>query len=242
MGDKKADMVFTDPPYGINYHGMQNSKQWNFIENDDLEEEQFNEFLLKVASNFNDFSKNEAAYYICHYDKYNYLFRKSFEKYGYQWRATIIWVKNSPAFSFAQYKYKHEPILYLVKSGNTVLWYGDMKNNTVWKEDWDKEKVYKWFQSLLEKEKKYGKTTIWEDKKERGDHPTIKPVSLIIKALFNSSKQDNIVLDLFLGSGSTLIACEKTNRICYGMEIEPKYVDVIIKRWEDYTGQKAVKL
>ena len=242
MGDKKADMIFTDPPYNVDYHGMQNSKQWNKIANDAMSPEAFKEFLRKVFKNYNDFSKGEAAMYICHADKSHTEFRQAFEEEGYDWRATIVWVKNSPAFNFAQYKYKHEPIFYCFKKDKTVSWYGDMTNNTVWRKEWDDAQIVRWFKKQLAKEKETGTTTIWEAKKEKGLHPTIKPVELIQKAITNSSKQDDIVLDLFLGSGSTLIAAQKTGRIGYGMEYEPTYCDVIVQRYVDYTGNTTLSL
>jgi len=205
MDGDKADMVFTDPPYNVDYEGMQNSKQWDKIANDAMPKEEFEEMLYMAFSNINLVSKGGAALYICHADKSHVEFRKAFEKAGYGWRATIIWSKNSPAFNFAQYKYKHEPIFYCFKEGETVAWYGDRTQHTIWEVD-----------------------------KERGDHPTIKPVTLISKAIKNSSKTDDIVLDLFGGSGSTLIAAEQTNRVCYMMELDPKYCDVIRNRYNKY--------
>jgi DNA modification methylase len=213
MQGEPADMVFTDPPYNVDYQGMQNSKQWDVIANDMMSPGDFEAFLIKAFTNFYDFSFDNAACYICHADKSHKEFRNAFEQVGYEWRATIIWVKNSPAFNFAQYKYKHEPIFYCYKKGKTVNWYGDRTQNTV-----------------------------WEAKKEVGEHPTIKPVELITKTIENSSLREGIVMDLFGGSGSTLIACEKTSRKCRMMEISPVYCQVIIDRWEKFTGKKAVQL
>lgn len=233
MNNIKADMVFTDPPYNVNYTGMKNMKEWNEIKNDNLSPEQFKSFLEESFRNYYNFTTQKAAMYLCYADENHREFRDSFEKASYDWRATIIWIKNIPAFNFAQYKFRHEPIFYCFKKGEVVNWYGDRTNNTGWKEEWSDKKIADWL-------RKQNDTTVWEAKKEHGDHPTIKPVELITKAILNSSKRGNIILDLFLGSGSTLIASEKTDRICYGMELEPKYVDVIIKRYEDYTNQKAL--
>lgn len=213
MRGELADMLFSDPPYNVDYQGMQNSKQWDAIANDMMSPSDFEAFLIKAFTNYYDFSSDNAGCYICHADKSHKEFRNAFEQVGYEWRATIIWVKNSPAFNFAQYKYKHEPIFYCYKKGKTVNWYGDRTQNTV-----------------------------WEAKKEIGDHPTIKPVELITKAIENSSPREGIVMDLFGGSGSTLIACEKLHRKCRMMEISPAYCQVIIDRWEKFTGQKAVQL
>lgn len=211
--DSRGDLVFTDPPYNVDYKGMQNSKQWDPIANDMMKSEDFTEFLYKSFKNLADFTTNQAAVYICHPDKNHLEFRKAFEKAGFGWRATIIWVKNSPAFNFAQYKYAHEPIFYCYKNNQVVNWYGDRTQNTVWHAD-----------------------------KEKGEHPTIKPVELIKIAIFNSSKENDIILDFFGGSGSTLIACEQTKRRCFIMELDEKYCSVIIERWENLTNQKAIKL
>lgn len=137
------------------------------------------------------------------------------EENGFEIRNQIIWAKNTFAWGMGRYKYQHEPILFCYTKGKTDAWYGDKTQSTLW--------------------------NVSKPSKSE-EHPTMKPIELITKALINSSKEEDIVLDLFLGSGSTLIACEKTNRICYGMELDPKYCDVIIKRWEDYTGQEAVKV
>lgn len=238
MKDARADMIFTDPPYNVDYSGMQNSKQWVGIENDFMTPELFKEFLQKVFLQSYNFSKEAAALYICHSDKSHVEFRQAFEKAGYDWRVTIIWVKNSPAFNFAQYKYMHEPIFYCFKKDKVVNWYGDMTKRTVWHEEWDDEKILKWYKRQIESDKGKGSTTVWEANKERGDHPTIKPVELIKKAIYNSSLSGDIILDPFLGSGSTLIASETTGRTCYGLEIDPHYVEVILRRYEDYTGNK----
>jgi len=241
MDGKKADMVFTDPPYNVDYSGMQNSKKWDKIANDSMSDAEFEEFLKSIFERYNEHTKKDAAFYICHSDKASREFRNAFESVGLEWRATIIWMKNISAFNFAQYKYQHEPIFYCFRKGNTVSWYGDATNTTKWKETWDDKKIVAWFKKQQEKERISGATTVWEAKKEHGDHPTIKPIELITKAVFNSSKQDDIVLDLFLGSGSTLIASQKTGRICYGMELDCRYIDVIIERWCEYTGIRNIK-
>lgn len=240
MNGVKADMVFTDPPYNVAYEGMQNSKQWEGIANDAMSESDFRIFLHDVFTRYNENTKGDAAFYICHSDKETRAFRDSFEAIGLEWRATIIWVKNSSAFNFAQYKYQHEPIFYCFRKGNTVNWYGDLTNTTTWRETWDDKKLLKWLRDKAKKEAEQGATTVWEAKKVHGDHPTIKPIELITKAILNSSKQEDIVLDLFLGSGSTLIASEKTGRVCYGMELQPHYVDVIVQRYVEYTGINTV--
>ena len=208
MGDVKADMVFTDPPYNIAYEG--GSKKREMIKNDEVKD--FYDFLLQAYSSFALSMKLGAAIYVCHADTERVNFTKAFRDAGFYLSSVVIWAKNNSTFGRSDYFWKHEPILYGWREGGAHNWHGDNKQDTIWNVD-------------------------RPSKSEA--HPTMKPIALIEKALMNSSKQEDIVLDLFLGSGSTLIACEKTNRICYGMELDPKYVDVIIKRWEDYTGLKA---
>ncbi len=240
MEGKKADLIFTDPPYNVDYTGMQNSKQWEGIANDAMSDVEFKEFLIKVFKQYFDNSKKEAAIYICHADKSHREFREAFESIGYTWRATIVWVKNSPAFNFAQYKYSHEPIFYCFKKDQTVKWLGDNKNKTVWEASWDDTKILNWFKQHIKLDKEQAKTTVWEAKKEHGNHPTIKPVELITKALMNSSERGDLVIDYFGGSGSTLIASEKMGRMNRSMELSPTYVDVIVQRYVYYTGNETI--
>lgn len=213
MQGEKADMVFTDPPYNVRYEGM--SKQWIGLKNDNLPKDGFIRFLLDTFTNVELFTLDAAGIYVCHADKTQIEFRTALEEVGYEWRATIVWVKNQPAFNMAQYKYKHEPIYYMFKKGNTVKWYGDANETTVWDIKRASKNEY---------------------------HSTQKPVELVEMAVINSSPREGVVMDLFGGSGSTLIACEKTNRKCRMMEIDPTYVQVIIDRWEKFTGKKAVQL
>lgn len=209
MDGKKADMVFTDPPYNIAYEG--GSKKREMIENDDVVD--FYEFLLQAYSASALSMKLGAAIYVCHADTERVNFTKAFRDAGFYLSSVLIWAKNNSTFGRADYFWKHEPILYGWREGAAHSWHGDNKQDTIWN----------------------------VDRPARSDsHPTMKPIVLIEKALFNSSKQDDIVLDLFLGSGSTLIASQKTGRICYGMELDPKYIDVIVQRYVDYTGNDTV--
>ena len=211
MGGKKADMVFTDPPYNIAYEG--GTKKREVIANDDVVD--FYDFLLRAYSSFALSMKLGAAIYVCHADTERVNFTKAFRDAGFYLSSVVIWAKNNSTFGRADYFWKHEPILYGWREGGSHTWHGDNKQDTVW--------------------------NVNRPSKSEA-HPTMKPIELIEKALINSSKQEDLILDLFLGSGSTLIAAQKTGRICYGMELDPKYVDVIIKRWEDYTGNKAEKI
>lgn len=210
MGEVKADMVFTDPPYNVNYEGSSGLK----IENDNKSDGDFYQFLYDAFINYATVLKLGGGIYVCHADLEGLNFRKSFKDAGFSLKSSIVWNKNAMVMGRADYQWKHEPILYGWKEGATHSWYGDRKQTTVW----DMQKPSK-----------------------NGEHPTMKPIELVAKAILNSSKQEDIVLDLFLGSGSTLIASEKTGRICYGMELDPKYTDVIVERWCKYTGITKIK-
>ena len=197
VGDTKADMVFSDPPYGVDYEGKTKDKLK--IQND-TDTNTFAEAL----PNFILATKAGASFYICCPPGNNFKdFFIPFEEHC-KLSATIIWVKNSLVMGHGDYHYQHEPILYGWNKNGTHQYYGDRKQTTIWNID----------RPTKSKE-----------------HPTMKPIELIAKAIQNSSKSGDIVLDLFLGSGSTLIACEQTDRTCYGMELDPKYVDVIRKRY-----------
>ena len=211
MNGDKADMVFTDPPYNVDYDG--GSKKREKIKNDKLND--FSQFLNSCFSNMHLFMKDGSCIYITHSEVERLSFTETFKMVGFQLSSIIIWVKNNSTFSMNKdYKWKHEPIIYGWKKGSHNF-YGDNTQDTVW---------------------------LYDRPSKSKLHPTTKPIELINKAIKNSSKKNEIVLDIFLGSGSTLIACEKTNRICYGMELDTKYCDVIIERWEQFTGQRANKL
>lgn len=212
MDGKKADMVFTDPPYGVSYDGGHaTDKRREKLKGD--ESVALYEPTSKMAF---EFSKENVAFYLFHAGVKGFQAAAAAAGAGWEIRSELIWNKNVAQFGAigAQYKQKHEPFYYCFKQGKSPKWCGQKNEVTVW----------------------------GCDRKSKNEfHPTQKPVELGERAIGNSSERDDIVLDLFLGSGSTLIACEKTNRICYGMELDPKYCDVIVKRWEDYTGKKAEK-
>ena len=208
LDSNKADMVFTDPPYNVNYEG--GTKKRDKIENDKLDN--FYEFLLDSFKILYKSIKKGGSIYVCHADLERVNFTKSFTESGFKLSSVIIWAKNNSTFGRQDYFWKHEPILYGWNKEASHKWYGDFKQDTIWSIDRPSKNI---------------------------DHPTMKPIDLIVKAIKNSSKNKQIILDTFLGSGSTLIACEKTKRVCYGMELDPHYCDVIINRWEQYTGKKA---
>lgn len=188
------------------------SKKREMIKNDEMEN--FYDFLLQAYSSFALSMKLGASIYVCHADSERVNFTKAFRDAGFYLSSVLIWAKNNATFGRADYFWKHEPILYGWREGGAHTWHGDNKQDTIW--------------------------NVNRPSKSES-HPTMKPIELIEKAILNSSKQEDVVLDLFLGSGSTLIASEKTGRICYGMELDPKYVDVIVQRYVDYTGNATIK-
>ena len=204
MNGEKADMVFTDPPYGVDYEG--GSKQRDGLISDERNTTIYQDVIPIISKHC------FGACYVWYADKNPLGLYESVIKHG-EIHSVLIWAKNNSTFNMnIHYKAKHEPCLYWKPKGATLKWKGSNTEDTVWNIDRDSANKL---------------------------HPTQKPVILSERAINNHDA--NIVLDLFLGSGSTLIAAEKTGRKCYGMELDPKYCDVIVKRWEDYTGQKAVK-
>lgn len=207
MDGKKADMVFTDPPYNIAYEG--GSKKRDMIENDKVAD--FYQFLLDAYTSMFTFTKGGAAFYVCHADSERVNFTKAFKDAGGYLSSVIIWAKNNATFGRSDYFWRHEPILYGWNASGSHQWFGNRKQDTIWN----------------------------IDRPSRSDeHPTMKPIELIARAVNNSSKSDDIVMDIFLGSGSTLIACEQTNRTCFGMELDPRYCDVIRKRYAKFIGKE----
>ena len=216
MNGQKADMVFTDPPYNSAFNGR--SGKFEVIANDNLSKDDFSTFINEFIDTLK-LCKCSEMYVCCDWRMYlniGNLFNHN---------QLIVWNKDIPCMGKG-YRNKHEFIMY----------YGELKSTTetnVWEEVAIQSGASKddggngWFQG---------------GNKQLRIHPTQKPISIPSRAIKNSSKKNEIVLDLFLGSGSTLIACEKTNRVCYGMELDTKYCDVIIERWEQFTGQKATKL
>jgi site-specific DNA-methyltransferase (adenine-specific) len=215
FNDNKADLIFTDPPYNVDYSGR-GENNLGKIKNDNMSENDFIDFLYKNFNLMSDYLKSLGCIYVCHPDsqsKPKIAFELNFEKF-FKKSSTIIWDKGNAGMGWQDYRSQHEPILYGWKEGQGKhSFYGDRKNTSIWNVKRDNVAGYK--------------------------HPTQKPVALSQKAVLNNSKEDDIVFDSFLGSGSTLIACEKTNRKCYGIELDPKYCDVIVKRWENFTGKKA---
>lgn len=218
MNGKKADMVFTDPPYSVNYEKKTKEifkdKSYNKITNDEMDIKEISEFIWKPSfKNMYEVSKDDCSFYMTMPQGGDQMMMMMSQNWLV--KHELIWVKNNPVFSMGRldYDYQHEPIMYGWKKNHKFYGKGQFKKS------------------------------IWEIVRDKGKlHPTMKPLELISNCLLNSSQEKQIILDLFLGSGSTLIACEQLNRTCYGMEIDPIYCDVVIRRWEEYTKEKAVKL
>lgn len=211
MNGVKADMLLTDPPYNVDYEGGTGLT----IQNDNMDDETFREFLRVSFFNANSVMKEGAVFYIWHADSEGYNFRGACHDIGWKVRQCLIWCKNTLVMGRQDYHWKHEPCLYGWKEGASHLWASDRKQTTVL--EFDRPSVSK-------------------------EHPTMKPVGLFDYLIKNNTKKDDIVLDLFAGSGTSIIACEQNRRIAYSMELDPKYVDVIISRWEKLTGQQAERI
>jgi DNA modification methylase len=214
--DNLVDLVFTDPPYNVAYSGLGKNKLGT-IKNDDMSVTDFEQFCRDIFTSYFTVMKPLAIIYVCHPDSQSapkLAFEKTFAEL-FKKSSTIIWMKQSAGMGWQDYRAQHEPILYGWKEGKGSHFYcGDRSKTTVWKIGRDAAATYV--------------------------HPTQKPVALPVEAIENSSKGSDIVLDLFGGSGSTLIACEKTGRINRSMELDEKYVDVIVKRWQNFTGGGAI--
>ena len=212
MGESKADLLLTDPPYNVAYVGK--TKDAMTIKNDSMDDESFALFLQKSFQAADAVMENGACFYIWHADSEGFNFRKACKEAGWKLRETLVWNKNSMVLGRQDYQWKHEPCLYGWKDGSHK-WYGDRKQTTVI--DMNRPNASKL-------------------------HPTMKPVALFAYQIQNSTRKGDIVLDTFGGSGTSIIACEQLGRKCYTMELDPRYVDVIIARWEKFTGRKAEKI
>ena len=212
MAGQAGDLVFTDPPYNVAYEGY--TDQRLTIQNDRLSEREYARLLTAAFRCCRVVVKPSASLYICHPSSSQREFQNALEGAGFEVRCQIIWAKNTFAWGFGRYKYAHEPIFYCHLAGQSDPWYGDKAQSTVWQEN------------------KPAANRL---------HPTMKPVELIERTLLNSSKVGDTVTDLFGGSGSTLIACERRQRQARLIEIDPIYVDVTVQRWQLYTGKSALR-
>jgi DNA modification methylase len=205
MNGKKARLTVVDPPYGISYIGK--TEDALTIQNDNLSDEEFYNFLLEAFKRLYEVSADGASIYVFHADAKGLIFRQAFVDSGFKHSQCCIWVKNSFVMGRQDYHWQHEPCLVGIKPTGAHYWNGDRKQSTVW--NFDKPRT-------------------------NDVHPTMKPIPLIEYIIKNSSKYGDIVVDTFLGSGTTLLAADKADRICYGSELDEKYCQVIIERWINY--------
>lgn len=213
MDGKKANLLLTDPPYNVAYEGK--TKDALTMQNDRMGSSQFKEFLTDAFSAAVAVMTEGGAFYIWFASREHCNFENALNEVGLQVRQELIWKKNTMVLGRQDYQWKHEPCLYGWKDGAAHNWYSNRSQTTV----------------------------LEFDRPQRSEeHPTMKPVELFAYQIQNSTKKGDLVLDLFGGSGTTIIACEQTGRIGYCMELDPKYCDVIIKRYENLTGKKAVKI
>lgn len=213
MDGKKANLCVTDPPYNVNYSaGKENER---VIKNDSMDDKSFHEFLLAAFKNIYTVLDDGAGAYIFHADTEGLNFRKAFKESGFHLSSVCVWVKQSLVLGRSDYQFQHEPVLYGWKPTGKHRWYSDRKQTTVWN---------------------------FDRPSKSPDHPTMKPVPLIAYPIQNSSMTNCIVFEPFAGSGSTLIACEQTGRICYAVELDEKYCDVIVKRYIETAGEDKVFL
>jgi DNA modification methylase len=216
----QIDLVLTDPPYNVavndeseaSLKARNRRKDGLKIANDKMSEEEFREFLLTVFTNYFTVMKDGASIYVFYADSMTIPFMTTFMEAGFHFAQNCIWAKQQFVMTRKDYHYKHEPVMYGWKKGEAHTWEADRKQSSIWEFD-------RPFRNEL--------------------HPTMKPIDLMEYPLLNSSREGAAILDLFGGSGSTLIAAEKNNRKCFIMELDPHYTDVIVARWEKYTGNKA---
>lgn len=245
MDGELADLLVTDPPYNVNYQGSNGKK----IQNDNMAESEFRQFLLQAYCRAFDACRTGAAAYIFHADTEGEAFRAMFREAGWGLHSCLIWVKNSLVLGHSDYQWQHEPCLYGWKPGANHFFVNDRSLTTVIDDDrpedikkLTKAELQERYAKALEYLRREQTTVLRYDKpKANADHPTMKPVPLVGRLVKNSSHPGDIVLDLFGGSGSTLMACEQLGRRCFTMEYDPRYVDVIVNRWEAFTGNKAVR-
>lgn len=242
MNGAKADLIVTDPPYNVDYEGSNGKK----IQNDKMEDNSFLNFLTDAFKTMLGVLKNGGVYYIWHADSEGFNFRQAIKNCGGLVRQCLIWVKNSLVLGRQDYQWRHEPCLYGWKEGAGHYWEGTRSLSTVIDDRPNYKNMNK--EELLEEIKKLRgdnipSTIIYEDKPSRNDeHPTMKPVKLFERLIKNSSKEEDIVLDPFGGSGTTIIASQKLNRHARLMELDPRYCDVIRKRWTKYAKENGLPI
>lgn len=257
MKGEMADLIITDPPYNVNYgdkadmldtylqKGHRNNSR---IKNDNMDNESFYSFMLQIYQSAYEFMREGAAIYVFHAESTGHIFRQAFLDAGLKLAQCIIWEKNAFVLGRQDYQWRYEPCLYGWKEGAAHYFINDRTQDTVILEDdvdFEAMKKADLIAYIEDMHRKYKDQTsvIYENKPTRNDiHPTMKPVTLIGRLMSNSSKSGWNVLDLFGGSGSTLMAAEQLGRTAFLMELDEKFCDVIVKRWEEYTGQSAIRI
>lgn len=244
VNGEKIDLYVTDPPYNVAYEGK--TEEAMTIQNDSMDDASFRKFLRDAFEVADQHLKPGGAFYIWHADSEGLNFRAAVKETGWLLKQNLVWVKNSIVLGRQDYQWKHEPCLYGWKDGASHYFIDNRSLTTVIEEDEEnlKEMTKGELISYIKTMQENSPTSIfYEDKPVRSDiHPTMKPLKLIARCVLNSSKKGERVLDSFNGGGSTLMVCEKTERIYYGMELDPVYVERTIKRWEEETGLKAEKI
>lgn len=256
MGAELMDLIITDPPYNVNYEEKAaalnvyrpNNNGAMKIENDLMDRDGFYAFLFQAFTNMEAFMRDGAAAYVFHADIEGLTFRKAFGDAGLKLAQVLIWEKNNFVLGRQDYQWRHEPVLYGWKEGAKHYFINDRTQDTVILEDdvdFEAMKKSDLIQYIKDLKHSYAdQTTVIFEKKPMSSalHPTMKPLELIAKFMKNSSKKGWNIGDLFGGSGSTLMAAEQLGRNAYVMEYDEHYASVIIKRWEDFTGQQAVRI
>ena len=241
MGGKQAKLIITDPPYNNDYESDNDLKMK--IENNNINDKDFYNFLTKSFENMFAVTEKGAPIYVFHAQMESANFINAFKAAGYKLAECLIWVKNIQVIGRQDYHWRHEPILYGWREGAAHSWFGDRNKSTVFDftsnfENMKKEELIELIQQI------YDATTVFYENKPNSSalHPAMKPLGLVSKMIYNSSQPGDLILDPFGGSGSTLIAAELTGRNCCMMEIDPKYCDVIITRFEALTDKLARRL
>ena len=245
MGGEQAHLLLTDPPYNVDYQGGTKDKMK--IANDNMDDVAFVSFLTAAFNCAIQAMRPGAAFYVWHADSKGFEFRTALKEVGLTLRETLIWVKNALVLGRQDYQWRHEPCLYGWKDGAAHYFIDDRSQSTVIEDagvDYRKMKKDDLLKLVLQlTDVSMPNTVIYEDKPTKNDiHPTMKPVKLMARLIRNSTRQGEFVLDLFGGSGSTLVACEQINRQCFTMEYDPRYCDAILDRWEKLTGETAERL
>lgn len=254
MDGEQADLLVTDPPYNVDYANnkadvmkeLHHRTDGKTISNDNFKNDsEFQQFLIDSLGNANDALKDGGVFYIWHGGSQAFSFLEATHQIGWTVREIINWVKDRLSMGRQDYQWQHEPCLYGWKGG-AGHYFIDLRNLTTVFDDENPldELTNKELKELVANYRQAVPTTIIREPKpsKSEEHPTMKPVRLIAKLIGNSSRERERVLDIFGGSGTTMIACEQLNRICYMMELDPHYADAIIERWEKFTGQKAVRI